>query len=404
MTTALPRCLAGLTLFLLGLAAYWSVRLGYADWLYHRNAVDDVARVVWLAPGNAAYFAWLAELEEHEGRDPAPWLERAAELNPRDSAFWIRRGLGAEWHGDMATAERYLLQAARVDHAFDPRWTLANYYFRRRDADRFWHWARKALEMSYGDRSPIFQLCWTLSQDEDVIRAALPDEPRILRSYLDFLLAENHLEAALPVTRELLANADESDAAVLLAYCDKLLAGGRGGGALEIWNALCRRKLLPYPALDPERSLSLTNGKFASIPMLRGFDWRVLNTQAVGATRTESPPGLKFSLSGQQPEQCELLAQFVPSVPSRRYRFSSSYRTFAMPSDGLRWMVLDAASGGILAASPYLSAEDWHTESLTFSSGNAALVRLVLACQRAPGTVRAEGAVWLRDVNLELMP
>jgi hypothetical protein len=398
MTLYFRRGFGGLALVLFGMAAWCCVRSGYADWLYRRNAMDDVVRAVRLAPGNATYAAWLAQLEEHDGRDPAPLLDLAVQLNPRDSALWIRRGLNAEWRGDAAGAERDLLQAARVDHTFDPRWALANYYFRRHDADRFWQWIRGALEMSYGDRRPIFRLCWAMSQDARVIRAGLPDDPAILRPYLDFLRMEDHLDAALPVARELMANADTPAAPVLLAYCDKLLDVAQGASALEVWNALCRRRLIPYPPLDPERSLSLTNGNFAYVPMMRGFDWRVMNTPAVAATRTESPPVFKFSLSGQQPEQCELIAQFVPLAPSRRYRLSFSYRTLDIPPDGgLRWTIAGAAS-------PALSAEDWRTESMQFTSAGAAVARLALNYRRMPGTVRAEGSVWLRDLKLEPAP
>ena len=51
-----------------------------------------------------------------------------------------------------------LHEAARVDRTFDPRWTLANYYFRRQNWDEFWKWMRAAAEMSYGDRSSKAQM------------------------------------------------------------------------------------------------------------------------------------------------------------------------------------------------------------------------------------------------------
>src|SRR6476646_7702801 len=62
LTLYFRRGFGGLALVLFGMAAWCCVRSGYADWLYRRNAMDDVVRAVRLAPGNATYAAWLAQL------------------------------------------------------------------------------------------------------------------------------------------------------------------------------------------------------------------------------------------------------------------------------------------------------------------------------------------------------
>ena len=67
-------------------------------------------------------------------------------MNPWDTRSRIELGLLAEAEGDQATATRYLLQAAEADHLFLPRWTLANYYFRRGDTALFWRWAKEAAD------------------------------------------------------------------------------------------------------------------------------------------------------------------------------------------------------------------------------------------------------------------
>src|SRR5437588_11126775 len=70
-------------------------------------------------------------------------LERALELDPRYTACWIARGLAAEATGDRRTAESSLLRAAKTDATYLPRWTLANFYLRAGDLEKFWIWTRQ---------------------------------------------------------------------------------------------------------------------------------------------------------------------------------------------------------------------------------------------------------------------
>ncbi|MBI4874384.1 MAG: hypothetical protein HY822_07115 [Acidobacteria bacterium] len=383
----------------LACAAWWSVRLACADLASRANTVESLARAVALDPGNAAYRAWQAELEEHEGRDPTPALTAAAALNPRDSAVWIRLGLQAELQGDYPRAERHLLEAARVDRLSTPRATLLHYYFRRGDWERFWHWSRPAFEMSYGDRTPLFQLCWRATEDAALILGrAIPPQPEILAQYLRFLLDQGRLDAAAAVAQAVSSKAGPAETPLLLAYCDRLLEQGQAAPALEFWNTLCDRKLLPYPPLDPQNGPLPTNGDFSASPLRQGFDWRVAALPEVSIVRLDSPPALKFTLSGKQPERCDLLWQYIPLLPRRSYRLRFRYRTAGLaPDSGIRWRLIDAAT-------PPLASEDWRDAELLFPSRDARLARLALSVEREPGSTRPEGSLWLAGVKIEFAP
>jgi len=193
----LRRLAAVSAITVLTLASYWTIRLAIADQLFRAKSLHALERAVHLAPANAQYLAWLAEYQEAEGIDPDEALAAASRLNPSDSSVLIRRGLRAEFRGDFAAAEKFLLEAARVDKLFDPRATLANFCFRRNNPQPFWHWTREALAIGYGDLTPLFRLCWRMSGDAEEIRTrALPPVPSVLGAYLSFLLAENRLDAA----------------------------------------------------------------------------------------------------------------------------------------------------------------------------------------------------------------
>src|SRR5262249_38135405 len=154
---------------------------------------------------------------EYAGADSAPQLRRAATGNPLSSAPRIRLGLAAEIRGDSAQAEKWLLEAATVDHQYEPRWTLANFYFRQGRSDEFWTWIRRALEVSYGDRRPAFNLCRVMSSDpEEILIRALPQRAEVLSAYLADSLDRREAAPAFPVAMKLAAFRKEADRGLLV--------------------------------------------------------------------------------------------------------------------------------------------------------------------------------------------
>jgi hypothetical protein len=372
------------------LGAFWSVRLALADRYFRQQDLAAVAHAVLLAPGNARYHVWLAELQDHEGNDPASELSRATKLNPLDSSAWIRMGLRAELLGNTTIAQRDLLQAAKVDKQYDPRWTLANFYARQQRPAEFWESIRQVLTFDQIDLRPAFDLCWNFTGDAAHIARLLPQSEPVLRQYLAYTIATTRAEAAGAAAKDVLEHFANQDAALLAYYC-------RWTGSVEIWNALCRRRLVPFPPTDPGKGRTLTDGDFTVKPEVteapRAFQWTMPPATEIYATRLS--PGLRFSLSGNQPEKCELLAQSVPVSPNRSYRFRFEYQTGGLPAKtGLHWNTQKAQAD--LAAS-----EEWKNSEMLFHSTTENLVRLVLAYARVPGTIRTEGTISIRGLTLE---
>jgi len=388
-------------------AGYWSLRLAWADRLSRSTDLADLSHAVALSPNNASFRVRLARLLDKNGADPAQGLETAAVLNPHDPAVWITLGLNAERHGEARMAEHDLLEAARVSRQFEPRWTLAGYYVRHGDTANFWPWVRRSLLVGSGDLNPVFALCWTMSQDGAfILDQAIPERRPVLNAYLRFLLQQDRLSAAVPVARKLTALATESDRPALLASTDHLLEAGESADALELWNAMCARRLLPYRALDPDHGVSLTDGAFTAEPAGGGFGWRLTNATGITCGRNASQPYMWLSLSGSQPPHCEPLSQYIPLVSGKPYRLRFQYRTSDLPPEsGLRWQVLDASNGADLAArSPWLSSPAWKADEVVFAAPPKALARLVLSYQAVNGAPRLEGSVLLSNLRLERLP
>jgi tetratricopeptide (TPR) repeat protein len=341
-----------------------------------------------ITPDSAEYHfgRWQTQME-------AAGLDRALALNPRYTAAWIARGLAAETAGDRTRAEASLLRAAGIDHTYLPRWTLANFYLRSGNLTQFWIWTRRAAEMAYDPRA-LFQLCWHASGDaREILERAIPEVPALRRAYLDFLLRTNRAQAAGPLALELSQTGKPSDVDLLLRYCDVLLALNEPRSALAVWNTLALRRLIPDGALDPRSGVSLTNGELATVPLQRGFDWRLPRVEGAMLTFTTSRE-MAVSLSGKQPESCDLIEQYLPVLPNVQYRFHYHCRT-QHPAPGLSWSFVDPLTLGELAAGPVIvSPGDPNEQTLAVSTPPGCdLLRILLRYRRPPGSMRAEGSV-----------
>ncbi|MBM3744967.1 MAG: hypothetical protein FJW34_04130 [Acidobacteria bacterium] len=392
----------------LTVAAYWSLRLAYAEALFAQDSRESVRRAIELAPTSARYRVRQAELLdrlEEEGPRLAV-LEKAAALNPLDSAVWIELGLLAETNGDPVKAEKCLLEAVRVDKTHDPRSALAHYYFRSGEREKFWKWVRQAAGTAYGEMTPLFRLCWWVSQDGSrILERAIPERPEALRQYVPFLLGERRWEAAAEAAGRLIVAGSVEDAPLLLACCDRMLEERRVEAAVALWNGMAARKLINYAALRPERGVSLTNGGFETGPRSRGFDWRLGAAEGLTVTLDAGQPVLRMHLSGGQPEQCEILWQYVVVLPGRSYRFRWEYETEGFETaEGLGWEVEEVTrADGVMARWAQARGETWREGSGRFNTpGDFRLARIALRYQRAPGTRRIEGTLSLRNLRLEL--
>ncbi len=383
------RVLTTLLLAMCAAGAVVSARLAWAE------SLGSVERSLEFAPGNSRAWERRAALDPDRAESS---LGRALALNPYSTAARIDLGLRAEFAGNRREAEQLLLAAFRQDRMFLTRWTLANFYFRAGDEANFWRWARAAAEFSHASLSPLFDLCYRMSPDATVVLdRAIPPRAVALHEYLVYLLSTGRLDAAGQTVARLAAFRRPEDRPTLLAVVDRSLATGEIARAVVVWNQLSASGLVPYPALDPGRGSSLTNGGFAFPPLGLGFDWRpVWNPEAFVS-------GRRVEFSGRQLDRIEVLWQPIPVQPRASYTLHYRYSTTHFGGrGGLRWQLLDPRTRQPLApGSASLSGEDETEQTWRFQvPASAGLAHLSLLYQREPGTARLRGTIELVAVRL----
>lgn len=354
------RAISAAVIVALAAAAVWAVALARADAAFRDGRVEQA---VALMPGNAAYVYEAALREEYEGRDAASLLRRAAELNPTASAPRIRLGLLAEQRGDAAEAERWLRGSYDVDRQFETRWTLANFYLRQDRPEEFWTWIRSALEVSYGDRRPAFDLCWRMSGDaREIQRRAIPDREEVAASYLGYLMDRRQWDALAAAAEQV------RTPAMLLGATDALLASGRYRDAAAVWRWLGRA--------EPR---GITGPAFEEPRTGQGFDWRTVPGEGITHLPLDGGRGHRIRLNGSQAETADLLRQYAGGLQAgSRYRLTWQ-ADGVIP--GLQWWV-DGKPGETFVA-------------------QAEVALLTLRYQRPRGEMRAEGAIDIRRVSVE---
>jgi hypothetical protein len=373
----------------LAFASYWSVRLAVADHLFREQTPAAVGRATELAPLNAAYLAFRALQIDYAGGDSTPLLERAAALNPSDASLWIRLGLAAETRADLPAAEKYLLHAATVSSQYEPRWTLANFYFRRENSKQFWLWTYAAFEMSYdGSRRPLFDLCERMGSPNPMLTNILRSDRPAARDYLAYRM-EKPADGELHETALILAGFhNPDDGPLLVSVVDRFIDTQQLDQAFTLWQEIP----------TPSRSQFLTNADFSVFPPVGGFDWRLPRVPGCAVYRGGSPGELKLVFDGKQPESQEVMTQLLLAPRHGRLQFESRIGGGANEQTGLEWTVSGVT---LLAHAAIPNDTDWTPHSLEFETpADVRFVKLALIYRRPLGSPRFEGTLQIRKLSL----
>ncbi len=375
---------------LLGIWESWKIIR--SDALYWEGTAASLRTSIRLEPDCWLCYIKLARLDDSSAEDS---LQTSLRLNPYNSEAAIDLGLRYESDGEFQRAEELLLQASEVDRTYAPRWSLANFYFRRDNLPAFWMWIRRATEIPAGDIGSLFELCWRVSPDPKTIEANIAENnPDVDRQFLAFLIGKGQPAAAVNPAFALLRNGSpETDQSLLFTVLDKLIAVNDGVDANALWNGLIRQHWIVADTSFPN------NPRFSRDPLPVGFDWSIFALDGLHSWPGSS--GLETEFTGDEPESCEIAEQII-SLPPGNYRLESSYRTRnILPDTGIQWEIADSNSDKILASSASLSSDTLTRVALPFTvQPGEPFLRLRLAYHRSLGTLRVSGTLVIESVGI----
>ncbi|MDA1316121.1 MAG: tetratricopeptide repeat protein [Acidobacteria bacterium] len=379
-----------------------SLRRSFAEHWIANPKPEGLELAVQLTPGNGEGWIRLGQALTGRGDDPQramAAIRRGVELGPYNPEAWIALGLQTEGQGDPKLAEQHFKKAFEVDHSFEARWSLANFYLRQGQTEEFWHWIRETISFSPRGFYPGVELCWRASDDHAaILENAIADHPDLNRRYFAYLRGSGRVEAAAAVWERVKDGLIEADRVDALWLLEAWLRQGRVSGALDIWNRLIRAALVPYEPLSPETGVVLTNADLRQTPTGNGFDWALFPSddirpeiELLGAERNV----VVFHFSGRQDQSSPLLRQFVPLQPGVKYRFDFRYSTDDLASNtGVRWTAYAGITEDthILAKTEALAASpDMQMMSFDITAPKEGLISLALEYERFPGTTRKSG-------------
>jgi len=367
------------------LAMWNSWKIARADHLARRDDEQSLRKAITLVPDNWEYYMGLADLDQDHARE---LLNTSLRMDRYNALANIELGWQSESEGDYAGAEKSLLAAFDVDRTYPPRWNLAEYYFRRNNLPAFWSWARSAADMPADDIEPLFELCWEVAPDPEMIaHTVLGDKPQLMHQYTDFLLGKDQLDAAAMMAQRLVhTGTPDGDRPLLFSTINQLAAANDGLAANALWHSLIDQHWVIADNTTPN------NGQFVRDPLSVSFDWSL--PQYSGLHSWPGPGGLETEFSGSQPEDCIIAEQVVMLAPGN-YTMDFAYHTAdILPDTGIHWEIIDASSNAVIANSTDLSSPVLKSSSLSFSvPPGASLLKLRLGYQRALGTPRVSGSL-----------
>ncbi|MBS1797550.1 MAG: tetratricopeptide repeat protein [Acidobacteria bacterium] len=396
-------CVAGAYIF-----ANWFL----ADTIALRAVQKEVADLaVEMAPSNPQ--AHLASAILHEKSflpEDLPKslaeFEEAAARSPYDYRLWYELGRARERSGDADGAEKALRRAlALAPNYAQVQWTLGNFLLRQGKSDEAFVEIRKAAESDKSFANPAMASASQLFEgDAAALRRYAGDSPN-LRAALALVSARaQRFDEALEVWQSLPEDARREDFKTNgEEIYQKMIEAKRYRAALTVFGGLAGSEDKKFAVGQ------LTNGGFeAENPKNAGvFEWQIADgtEPQIGVDNAQRHGGnmslkLIFNSGGSA---FRGVTQTVAVESNKKYAFEVFYKAELKTEATVKWEIVDAADGKVLAATDTVAANsDWSslkTEFVVPAATEAVVVRLVRgACKSAACPI--SGRLWFDDFSL----
>jgi tetratricopeptide (TPR) repeat protein len=413
LNTPAPRLIVLFLAVLCVVFAYLFAKWFLANTISTRVQYKEIADLaVNLAPGDPQTHFASAVLHEktflpQDLTKSLAEFEQAAALSPADFRLWLELGRARERAGDPEGAEKALRKASELAPNYSQvQWAFGNFLLRQgKEAEAFGE-IRKAAE---GDRTfanPAIASAWQLFGGDTVkIKNYVGDSDNLKAAFASLLAREKRFDESLAVWNSVPEDARKTHfRANGEEIYQKMIEAKKYRTALQIFSHI---------AASEEKKFALgriTNGGFEAenpkVPSV--FEWQIAEgvEPQIGVDNTQKHAGeisLKLIFNNTDGKAFRNISQSVAVEPNRNYVFETFYKSELKTTTTVKWEVVDAADGKLIAATEPLAANaDWtslKTEFVVPEGTEAVTVRLVrLPCNSTLCPIT--GKLWFDDFSL----
>jgi tetratricopeptide (TPR) repeat protein len=334
-------------------------------------------------------------------------FEQSVALSPFDFRFWFELGKARERNGDAQGAESALRKALELAPNYSQvQWTLGNFLLREGKSDEAFAEIRKAAEGDKNFANPAVASAWQLFQgDAAQIKKYVGDSVNLKAAFALVLAKEKRFDDAFEVWNSLPENLRKDDfRSNGEEIYQKMLEAKKYRPALQIYSQI---------AESDEKKFALgkiTNGGFeADTPKTPSvFEWQIAEgvEPQIGIDNTQKHGGnisLKLIFNTSDGRAFRNVSQSVAVESNRKYVFEIFYKSELKTSATVKWEIVDAADGKVLASTEAIAANaDWtslKTEFTALETTEAVTIRLVrVSCNSTLCPI--SGKIWFDDFSL----
>lgn len=334
--------------------------------------------------------------------------EKATALAPNDFRLWLSLGKARELNDDRNGAELAFRRAlALAPNYSQVQWTLGNVLLRQEKTDEAFAQLRSAAENDARFAGQTISIAWQFS-DGDIaqVRRHLGESPKINVALASFLAKQKRFDEAIEIWNAVPA---EEKSTVFRASGEELfrelLAAKRFREAFEI------QAQTGASSAENFTVGKIANGGFETEVKTKDasvFEWQIedgLQPQ-IGfddAQRRGGNRSLVVVFNSATGKEFRALSQTVAVESGKSYKFEAFYKSALRATATLRWEIVDAADGKILAATDTIATgTEWTALQAQFNAPaatQAVAVRLAREICKS-GFCPITGKVWFDDLSI----
>lgn len=333
--------------------------------------------------------------------------EKAAGLSPNDFRLWFQLARARERVGDAAGAEKALRKSLELAPNYsEVQWTLGNMLLRQGNAAEGFELIRRAADGNDKFINPAISIAWQIF-DGDIlqVRENTGSAPKINAALASFLISQKRFDEAFDAWSSVPA---EERKTVFRQrgeeIYNQLILAGKYRDALEIWAEISGGGKNYQVGKITDGGFEI-NEKQEKTSI---FDWQIAEgAQPLIGVDTENVHSgslsRRFIFNSPGGADFRQISQAIAVEPGRKYEFSMFYKSDLKTAATLRWEIVNAADGQILAATePVAAKSDWTNQKAEFTvpeTGEAVILRLARSLCSA-GICPISGSVWFDEFVL----